>query len=96
MSLLLKAGQPPFKIILSLGVQGLLSAPAFIAKICKLPVIPDMVMPTEDWAALNLNQAELFWAAFQLQEVVFGLYISPGWLVKPLLDATIISAEPKQ
>ena len=48
MSLLLKAGQPPFKIILSLGVQGLLSAPAFIAKICKLPVIPDMVMPTED------------------------------------------------
>ena len=43
MSLIDKVGQPPVNTVLSVAVQGLLSAPASIAKICKFPVIPDMV-----------------------------------------------------
>ena len=45
---------------------------------------------------MNLNHAELFCAAFQEHPVVLGLYISVGCGVNPLLDATIISAVPKQ
>ena len=77
-SLILNVGQPPFSTMLSAAVQGLLSGPASIANICKFPDIPEMVILPEVWAALNLKKAELFWAAFQLQDAVLELYISPG------------------
>ena len=76
-SLILNVGQPPFSKILSAAVQGLLSAPASIANICKFPDIPEMVILPVVWAALNLNQAELFWAAFHSHIAVLELYISP-------------------
>ena len=78
MSFILNSGQPPVKTILSAGVQGLLSAPASIAKICKNPEMADIEILTVDCAALNLNQAELFWAAFQLHDALLELNISPG------------------
>ena len=61
-----------------------------------LEVMPEIVILILVLLAINLNHAELFCAAFQLQPVVLPLNISPAWGVKPLLEATIISLIPKQ
>ena len=58
-----------------------------------LPEIPDIVIFAVLCEATNLNHAELFCAAFQLQLDVFPLNISIDSAVNPLFVAIVISSE---
>ena len=74
----------------------LLSKPGETPKIWILPDTPDRVIFALLCVAVNLNQAELFCAAFQLQPIVFPLNISEDSEVSPLFVAIVISSELKQ